>query len=204
MKKIMKKKNKKNTDDLQIPQKVQVEAELHRVRFKSKYFKMLRSTAYALIVTAAISVLVATLFLPVLQIYGNSMAPTLTEGEISISVKKSEYKPGEIVALYYSNRVLVKRIIACGGDIVSLDENGNFTVNGLPFDEPYLSDKDYGDSTDIDFPYTVPAGTYFVAGDHRKTSIDSRNSSIGCIAKDEMVGKIIFTIWPLGSFGIVK
>ncbi len=188
---------------INVPSTAQVEHELKRLKFQSKYFKILRSTVYALIITAAISVLIATLFLPVLQIYGNSMAPTLSEGEIVVSVKKNDYKSGDIVALYYSNRVLVKRIIAVGGDTVSLDDDGTFSVNGTSLHEPYIDDKHYGDSTNIDFPYTVPAGTYFVVGDHRQSSVDSRNSSIGCISADDMVGKILFTVWPLGSFGAV-
>ncbi len=191
----------KAKQEVSIPERAAVEAELRRVRFKSRYFKTLRSTLYALIVTAAVSVLVATLFLPVLQIYGNSMSPTLSEGEIVVSIKKQQYEQGDVVALYYSNRVLVKRVIATGGDIVDLDDNGSFMINGTILNEPYLEEKHYGDSTDIEFPYTVPAGTYFVVGDKRKTSIDSRNSQIGCIAQDEMVGEILITIWPLNKFG---
>ncbi len=193
--------SKSREQEVQIPKRAEVETELRRVRFKSRYFKILRSTLYALIVTAAVSVLVATLFLPVLQIYGNSMSPTLSEGEIVVSIKKQQYEQGDIVALYYSNRVLVKRVIATGGDIVELDEKGNFIINGTVLNEPYLEEKHYGDSTDIEFPYTVPAGTYFVVGDKRKTSIDSRNSQIGCIAQDEMVGEILITIWPLNKLG---
>ncbi len=186
-----------------LPSTDQVEAEMRRIRFKSRYFKVLRSTVYALVITAAVSVLVATLFLPVLQIYGTSMSPTLEEGEIVVSVKQGQYQRGDIIALYYSNKVLVKRIVATGGDVVELAEDGTFTINGKVLEEPYLAEKAYGDMTDIEFPFTVPQNTYFVAGDHRSTSIDSRSTQIGCIEPSEVVGKIIFAIWPLQEFGTI-
>ncbi len=187
-----------------LPSTEQIETEMRRVRFSNRYFKVLRSTVSALIVTAAVSVLVATLFLPVLQIYGSSMAPTLTEGEIVISVKQSGYEDGDIIALYYSNKVLVKRIIATGGDVVDLREDGTFFINGEELDEPYLTEKSYGDLTDVEFPLVVPQNTYFVVGDHRSSSIDSRSTQIGCIEPSEVVGKIVYTIWPFREFGSVQ
>ncbi len=187
-----------------VPSVEQVEAEMRRVRFSNRYFKVLCSTFYALVVTAAVSVLVATLILPVLQIYGTSMSPTLKEGEIVISIKQNGYEKGDIIAMYYSNKVLVKRIIATGGDIVDLTDDGTFIINGEELSEPYLIEKAYGDLTDVNFPFIVPKSTYFVAGDHRSTSIDSRSTQIGCVEPSEVVGRIIYTIWPLDEFGAVR
>ncbi len=187
-----------------VPSVEQVEAEMRRVRFSNRYFKVLRSTFYALIVTAAVSVLVATLILPVLQIYGTSMSPTLEEGEIVISVKQNGYQKGDIIAMYYSNKVLVKRIIATGGDVVDLADDGTFIINDEELSEPYVIEKAYGDLTDVNFPFVVPQNTYFVVGDHRSTSIDSRSTQIGCVEPSEVVGRIIYTIWPFSEFGTVQ
>ncbi len=193
--------SRKKASTVDLPSQEQLQAEIKRVNFKSRYFKILRSTLYALVITAAVSVLIATLFMPVLQIYGASMSPTLTEGDIVVSVKKSDYAAGDVVAFYYSNKVLVKRVIATEFDVVNLRADGTFTVNGKPLDEPYLTEKHVGDATNVEFPYQVPEGGYFVVGDHRRTSIDSRNSSIGCIREDDVVGEILLTIWPFKHFG---
>lgn len=182
----------------------EIEQELGRVKFNSRYRGLLRSTLYALIITAAVSVLIASLVLPVMQIYGASMAPTLEEGEIVVSVRKRSYARGEVVGLYYANRVLVKRIIAVEFDVVDLAEDGTFTVNGEPLEEPYLEVKSYGYSTDTEFPLQVPEGSYFVAGDNRADSMDSRSTLIGCISDEDIVGRIFFSVWPLGRFGRVK
>ena len=140
--------------------------------------------------------LIAPLLLPVLEIYGTSMKPNLTEGDIVVSVKSSSLETGDVIAFYYNNRVLVKRVIATGGESVYIDAAGNVSVNGTLLDEPYLADLDY--------PYVVPAGTYFVLGDHREISVDSRSSLVGCVEQSEVVGKIIFRVWPLSSFGKIK
>ena len=196
----MSKKNKINNDT---PSVAALEAELKRVKFKSRYGKLLRSTIYALIVTAAAAALIATLVLPVLQIYGTSMTPTLTEGDIVLSVKTKNLERGDIICFYYSNRILVKRVIGLPFDTITIDENGNIYINesSEPIDEPYLTEKAFGEC-DLDFPIQVPENSYFVVGDHRATSIDSRSSTVGCISYDEIVGRIIFTIWPLKHFGI--
>ena len=144
-----------------------------------------------------------TLLLPVLEIYGTSMKPNLTEGDIVVSVKSSSLETGDVIAFYYNNRVLVKRVIATGGESVYIDAAGNVSVNGTLLDEPYLAEKDAGIS-DLDYPYVVPAGTYFVLGDHRESSVDSRSSLVGCVEQSEVVGKIIFRVWPLSSFGKIK
>ena len=181
----------------------QLAVELKREKYKSRYFKILRSTIAALIVTAAAAALVATLILPVLQIYGGSMAPTLNEGDIVLSVKTTNFDYGDVCCFYYANKILVKRIIGKPLDTVEIDESGKVYVNGKLLDEPYINEKSLGEC-DIEFPCQVPEGTFFVMGDHRETSLDSRNSDIGCISQDEIVGKIIFTVWPLSDFGIVK
>lgn len=181
----------------------QLETELYREKYRSRYKTILRSTVYALVIVAAVSVLIATLLLPVLQIYGNSMSPTLEEGEIVVSVKSSEYATGDVIALYFNNRIIIKRIIACAGQWISIDEHGNVYVDGNLLDEPYLIEKHPG-TTNIEYPIQVPENSYFVLGDHRETSVDSRNSVIGCINKDEIVGKIIFKVWPLSKFGLVE
>ena len=195
----MKTPNETNTNAL--PTTEQLERELYRVKFNSRYFQILRSTLYALIITAAVSVLVASLLLPVLQIYGESIRPTLNEGDIVVSIKKKEYQTGEIVGLYYSNRVLVKRVIAGEFDTVEIDEEGSVFVNGNKLDEPYLKEPSFGENNDIEYPYQVPEGTYFVMGDNREVSVDSRSSSVGCISTGDIVGEIVFVVWPLSNFG---
>ena len=185
------------------PTTEQLEEELHRVRFRSRYGKLLRSTIYALIVTAAAAALLATLVLPVLQIYGSSMTPLLHEGDIVVSLKSKKIHRGDVVSFYYANRILVKRVIGLPLDEVEMDEDGNVYINGEYLEEPYLSEKSLGEC-DIEFPYQVPEASYFVIGDHRETSVDSRTTAVGCITMDEIVGKIVFTVWPFRNFGAVS
>lgn len=186
-----------------LPSSEQLETELIRVRYKERYKKLLKNTVYSLLVVAAISVLIATLFLPVLEIYGNSMNPTFENGDIVVSIKTTELQRGDVCCLYYNNHILVKRVIGVAGDTIIIDETGNVYVNGQLIDEPYISSKGLGEC-DLEFPYTVPERTVFVLGDNRSTSVDSRNSLIGCISLDEIVGKIVCRVWPLASFGIVE
>lgn len=174
----------------------QIERELNRVRYKERYGKTLRSTVYALITVAAIAVLVATLLLPVLQIYGDSMTPTLKDGQLIVSVKEANFDTGDIVAFYYNNKILVKRVIANTGDWVDIDETGNVFINGKQIEEPYIKEKALGECN-ITLPYQVPEGKIFVMGDHRSVSIDSRHTSVGCVAEEQIVGKLVFRIWPL-------
>ena len=173
-----------------------LEAELKRERYKRRYHSVFRSTVYTLITVAAIAVLVATLWMPVLQIYGSSMSPTLQDGEIIFTVKTSDFKPGDIAAFYYNNKILVKRIICGPGDWINIDEDGTVYVNDIRLEEPYLTEKALGECN-IELPYQVPDGRYFVMGDHRSTSVDSRSTAVGCVAGEQIVGKIIFRIWPL-------
>lgn len=193
---------KKKITPADIPATEQLEAELAREKYKHRYHSVLRSTIYTLIIVAAVAVLTATLWLPVLQIYGSSMSPTLQDGEIIFSVKTADFAPGDIVAFYYNNKILVKRVICGPADWVNMDEDGTVYVNGTELDEPYLVDKALGDCN-IQLPYQVPDGKVFVMGDHRSTSVDSRNTAVGCVAQEQIVGKIIFRIWPLNRLGLV-
>ncbi|MCI7262489.1 MAG: signal peptidase I [Clostridiaceae bacterium] len=187
----------------QMPTTAQLEEEVKRVRYRYRYHSVLRSTIYMLITVAAMAVLVATLWLPVLRIYGSSMTPTLQDGEIICTVKTSNFEPGDIISFYYNNKILVKRVIARPGEWVNIDEDGAVSVNGTVLEEPYLVEKALGD-TDIELPYQVPDGKIFVMGDHRSTSVDSRNTAVGCVAQEQVVGKIVFRVWPFGRLGTVK
>lgn len=186
-----------------MPSNEQLEAELKRVKYKSRYRSVLSSTIYTLIVVAAAAILVATLWLPVLQIYGSSMTPTLQDGEIIFSVKTSEFEPGDIAAFYYNNKILVKRVICGSGDWINIDEDGTVYINEVRLDEPYLVEKALGEC-DISLPFQVPEGRWFVMGDHRSTSVDSRSTAVGCVSDEQMVGKIIFRVWPLNRLGRVE
>lgn len=191
----------KSLHDMPTPE--QLQAELDRVKYRRRYRSVLRSTVYTLITVAAVAVLVATLWLPVLQIYGNSMAPTLQDGEIIFSVKTADFAQGDIVAFYYNNKILIKRIICGPGDWVNIDEDGTVYVNEVRLDEPYLVEESLGDCN-IELPYQVPDGRYFVMGDHRSTSVDSRNTAVGCVSDEQVVGRILFRVWPLNRLGYVE
>ena len=190
----------KKKEVLTAPTTQQLESELKRVRYKRKYRTVMKSTIYMLITVAAVAILVATLWLPVLQIYGSSMAPTMQNGDIVFSVKSSNFKQGDMIAFYYNNKILVKRVIAGPADWVDITEDGTVFVNDEMLEEPYVEEKAFGD-TNIELPYQVPDGRFFVMGDYRSTSVDSRNTAVGCVAQEQMVGKIVFRIWPLDTIG---
>ena len=189
-----------HTKETSLPTAEQLDMERRRLRYKRRYNRTLRSTDAILIVVAALAVLAATLWMPVLRVYGSSMAPTLHNGEILVSVKTKDFSSGDIIAFYHGNKLLIKRYIAGSADYVNIDEDGAVSVNGTLLDEPYLAEKAYGEA-DIEFPYQVPDQRYFVMGDNRSVSIDSRSSIVGCIAGDQIVGKVVFRVWPLSAFG---
>ncbi|MDY3225112.1 MAG: signal peptidase I [Candidatus Faecousia sp.] len=187
----------------EVPGVDQLRAELKRERYRFRYAAALKSTVYTLVVVAAFAVLVATLWMPVLQIYGNSMTPTLHEGQIVVSVKGANFEKGDLVAFYLGNKLLVKRVIAGPADVVNMTQDGTVFVNGEELDEPYVQEKALGEC-DLEFPYQVPDSRYFLMGDHRETSVDSRSSAVGCVAQEQVVGRIVFCVWPLGDFGKIK
>ena len=190
-------------DTTNLPTSQQLEEELKRTRYRKRYRRVLFSTIYTLITVAAIAVLVATLLLPVLQIYGSSMTPTLTDGNIVLSLKTSDFERGDVVAFYYNNKILVKRVIAKAGDWVDITEEGDVYVNSQLLDEPSVTEKALG-TCDITLPYQVPESRIFVMGDHRSVSADSRSSAVGCIEEDRIVGKLVFRVWPLDILGKIE
>lgn len=185
------------------PTTEQIRHELERVRHRKLFANTLRSTIFILIVVSATAVLIAVLLLPVLRIYGNSMNDTLDEGDIVVAVKGGNFDTGDVIAFYYNNKLLVKRVIGREGDWVDIDESGNVYLNQNLLEEPYLESKAYGE-TNIKLPYQVPEARLFVLGDNRDVSIDSRNTTVGCIADEQIAGKIIFRVWPLDKIGIIK
>ncbi len=185
------------------PEVAQLKEELKRVKHKTRFRNSLKSTLFTLVVVAACAVLIAVLFLPVLRIYGTSMNPTLYEGNIVVSLKTTNIKRGDIIGVYFGSKLLIKRCIATEHQWVNIDKDGNVYVDNKLIEEPYLTEKALGEC-DIELPYQVPDGAIFVMGDHRATSIDSRNTSVGCIDTDNIVGKIVFRVWPLKDFGSIK
>lgn len=185
----------------QIPDIQALKAELRRERYKYRYASVLRSTVNTMIVVAAFAILVATLWLPVLQIYGSSMTPTLREGQIVVSLKSSKFQRNDLVAFYIGNKILVKRLIAEPGDNVNILEDGTVFINGTQLEEPYISEKALGEC-DLEFPYQVPESRYFLLGDHRETSVDSRSSVVGCVAEEQIVGRIVMCVWPPADFRV--
>ena len=184
-----------------IPSTEEVKAERDRLAYLSRYGRVLRSTIYALVVVAAVAVLLATLFLPVLQVSGDSMNPTLEDKDILLLVKSDSMKTGDLCGFYWQNKLLLKRVIGQPGDVISMDEDGHVTVNGTVLDEPYVDELALGEC-DIRFPYQVPENRYFVLGDHRSVSIDSRSSVIGCVEKSQVVGRVFLRIWPLNRLAV--
>ncbi len=188
---------------LENPGVQRLQRELDRVQYNKRYRGVIRSTIYVLLTVAAVAVLVATLLLPVLRIYGTSMTPSLKEGDIVVSVKGMDFSRGDVVSFYYNNKILVKRVVAFEGEWVNIDEDGNVYVNGTLLDEPYVDEKAFGEC-DIQLPYQVPEGRIFVIGDHRATSVDSRSTTVGCVFEEQIVGKIVYRVWPFADFGPVK
>lgn len=194
------KENHKN--NITIPTLQEIQRERKRIRRGVYYRQALRGTVSVLVVVAAIAVLIATLFLPILQISGDSMAPTLEHDEIVVLLKTKQFKPGDLIGFYYQGKILLKRVIALPEDEVAIDVDGNVYVNGEMLEEPYVTDKGLGDC-DLEFPYHVPGTGYFVMGDKRSNSVDSRNSVIGAIEREDIIGKVCLRVWPLDKIGLV-
>lgn len=186
-----------------LPSADQLKAELKNERNKIRFRRILKNAVYALIIVAAVAVLIATLVLPVLQISGTSMEPTLNNGEIVILVKTSKPERGDLCGFSYSNKILIKRVIGLPGDTIEIDSEGNVFVNGNLLDEPYVTEKSLGEC-DLEFPYTVPEAEYFMLGDKRESSIDSRSSVIGCVDREQIVGKLVFRIWPFSALSFLN
>lgn len=186
-------------EKITLPKAELIRSELKRERNKIRYRRVIKNAIYALIIVAAVAALIATLVLPVLQISGESMEPTLNNGEIVVLVKTTKLDRGDLCGFSYNNKILIKRVIGLPGEVINIDAEGTVYVDGEALDEPYLTGKALGEC-DIEFPFTVPENEYFLMGDHRESSIDSRSTVIGCIKLEQIVGKIFWKIWPLSEF----
>jgi len=195
--------SEKKKPELEYPSLEQMEEEISRLKYKKRYGSALRGTLYSLAVVAAVAILIATLWMPVLQITGVSMDPTLVDGQFVVALKNSDFEPGDITAFYYNNKILIKRVIASAGDWVDIDRDGNVSVNGLWLEEPYIQEKALGECN-IELPYQVPDGKVFVMGDDRAVSLDSRTTAVGPISKEQVLGQVVFRVWPLSEFGRIR
>lgn len=192
--------NQKN--NVHVPSLNEIQSERKRIRRGSYYRQALKGTVSVLLVVAAVAVLITTLFLPILQISGDSMSPTLEHDEVVVLLKTKKFDRGDLIGFYYQGKILLKRVIALPEDEVAIDADGNVYVNGELLQEPYVTEKGLGDC-DLEFPYKVPGTGYFVMGDRRSNSVDSRNSVIGAISKDDIIGRVFIRVWPLSSIGLV-
>ena len=192
----------KSEKNIQIPSLEEIQRERKRIRREAYYRQALRGTVSVLVVVAAVAVLIVTLFLPILQISGDSMSPTLDHDEIVVLLKTKEFDQGDLIGFYYQGKILLKRVIALPEDEVVIDGEGNVYVNEELLEEPYVTEKGIGDC-DLDFPYKVPGTKYFVMGDRRSNSVDSRNSVIGAISREDMIGRVCLRVWPLDKIGFV-
>ena len=195
--------NSKEARKIEMPSVELLEGELKRTQYNRRYRRTLRTTIFSLLIVAAVAVIIAVLLLPVLQISGSSMENTLMDGDLVISLNNGRYKTGDVIGFYYNNVVLIKRVIAISGDLVDIAEDGTVTVNGVALDEPYITEKALGECN-INLPYQVPQGKCFVLGDNRDESVDSRNTAVGCVSDDVVLGRLLARIWPLKSITILN
>ena len=186
-----------------IPSLDQIESERKRYRWRKAYIKALRGTISVLTYMAAVAALIATLVLPVLQIEGTSMEPTLVNGDIVLLTKTVNFGRGDICGFSWNNKILIKRVIGIPGDWIEIDTDGTVYLNGEKLDEPYAQQIAFGEC-DLEFPFQVPQEQYFVLGDMRESSIDSRNTLVGCVENEQIIGKIFFRIWPLENIQIFR
>lgn len=193
---------KEPNKEVPVPSLAEIQRERKRIRRKTYYRQALRSTVSVLVVVAAVAVLITTLFLPILQISGDSMYPTLTHNEIVVLLKTRDYQRGDLIGFYYQGKILLKRVIALPEDEVVIDSDGNVYVNAQLLEEPYVTDKSLGDC-DLEFPYKVPGTGYFVMGDRRSNSVDSRNSMVGTVSQDDIIGKVFLRVWPFDRLGLI-
>ena len=193
---------KKSKNSVPIPSLAEIQKERKRIRRDAYYWQSLRGTVSVLVVVAAVAVLIATLFLPILQISGDSMSPTLEHDEIVVLMKTKDFGRGDLIGFYYQGKILLKRVIALPEDVVVIDGEGNVYVNAELLEEPYVTEKGLGDC-DLQFPYNVPGTGYFVMGDQRSNSVDSRNSVIGAVSQDDIIGKVFLRVWPFSKMGFV-
>lgn len=190
------------SQEMEPPSADAVESELKRERNRLRFKRIVKNAVYTLIIVAAVTVLIATLVLPVLQISGASMEPTLSNGDIVVLFKTKNLQRGDLCGFSYSNKILVKRVIGLPGDIIAIDSDGTVKVNGDPLNEPYVVYGGLGEC-DLEFPYRVPENEYFIMGDRRDTSIDSRSTAIGCVTRDQLLGEIFIKVWPLQEFSLM-
>lgn len=190
-------------DDIEIPSIEELEDELARERKRRAQSKVLRIIIGILFAVIAAAVAVVILVLPIYEISGSAMAHTLNNGDIVAAIKTNVFYNGDIIAYNFDDDIQIKRVIGRSGDKIDIDSSGHIFVNGAQLDEPYVEEFDLGDC-DIEFPFDVPLDQNFVVGDHRDVSVDSRNTAVGCIKDEDVIGKIVFRIWPINAIGTVK
>ena len=186
-----------------IPTEQEIKTEIKRLEYREKYFRTLKSTFLTIVSVIAAFFLISTLVLPVFRTYGDAMQPTLKEGQLVVTLRTTKVKSGDLICFYYNNKVLIKRVIAVGGDTVNIDWHGNVSVNDVKLDEPYITEKAFGECN-VSLPFKVPLSKVFVMGDNRSASVDSRHTEVGCISQEQIIGKLILRIWPLGDISVVK
>ncbi len=178
----------------------ELKKELKRVNNKREYKRVLRNSIFVVVVVAALAVLISSFYVTVLKVTGDSMTPTLETGEIVIAQNSGTFEPGDLIAFYYNNKVLVKRVLGSPGDWINIDDDGLVSINGVAIEEDYVTDKSL-EPTDLTFPYQVPENRFFVLGDHRNVSIDSRSTVVGCVTREQLIGKVVFRVFPFKSMG---